>query len=1106
MKKDIKAQLQVLLDEAMHFNTNDVLVDLQQSAKLIAAGEDLTYSLDVFPKRILKEAEQNRLESGIASMCLAEGYIEWLYKGRCIQTPVRLTPLAYEVKKISRQLKLELLNEESFINPFLLRVFNLDKDEFSDQQDFLDKLSGEDLTLNPSHRVIGNFHYHRFDVLRELDALIKREAYAPSLKSALGFDAANERISLPSQLLFPADSNHLEALKAIEEDHVLIQGPPGTGKSQTLANLAAKSMAASYATLFVSEKRAALEVIQKRLGQFGLDRLCFIAGGERSSTFLIRALRENFLFYESYQNSGKQAFFIAEDEERALQYTLDLLNAPDLISGVSLYEFLRDYPDNGLPAQYSNLTPALHVFRKHENDISFLYSEGLATVLSCIHPKLLVEDVDRITEKLLKIRSILNKLGHFELGNSRDLSQLTRLAIRSQVFENELYKKHSELYVPDSKSQKRFLKLVKELRKVELKLEKFQDYKSLLTPKLSLEALLTLQNTLSNDSGFYSRMKSKRLWGRISDLPLDLALPTVQQLIIYRKLEATKCEILEQFTDLNLLNPEKEHALILNSLHQYTPEEWIELYQLDPEKRLELTRGHRLLSELNQLISESFLFGEKDLIAEKMAEVEAKLPLLIVHKQFINKLDSSVFRLMKEAKDFNQYKNSCIESHRTRFKESFPRFASFNMTELENRINHIIQLQDQEAKVFAELIHHELKRRFDTYHRLLNTPASKLNAEEKLRKQELRKGKAILVREFSKSRQHKSIRELYHSEARVWIELLMPVWLSNPVQLARCFPLEAGLFDLVIFDESSQIPLANAVGAIERGKRMVVAGDEHQMGPASYFKANKGEPSSLLQQVMYYWKRKELQHHYRSVHGDLIAFSNKNFYQNALITFPEYGTKQVLFDHYQENGQFINRKNLLEAKALARLLRNLLPKKDSFGVVAFSEEQLLQIYQELSSAEQELLEERIEKRTCFFKALENVQGDECDHLLISFGFAKDGDGLFQMRFGPMNTQNGRRRLNVLLTRAIRSLHFFSSVRASDFKLSSNESVNLIRQWFLFLESHIQQSASSFPFDLQPEIHGQELYFRGVQAKLTQANELVTLHRVLRDRGWKVVHQ
>ncbi|MFN5910176.1 MAG: hypothetical protein ACK45H_02470, partial [Bacteroidota bacterium] len=149
---------------------------------------------------------------------------------------------------------------------------------------------------------------------------------------------------------------------------------------------------------------------------------------------------------------------------------------------------------------------------------------------------------------------------------------------------------------------------------------------------------------------------------------------------------------------------------------------------------------------------------------------------------------------------------------------------------------------------------------------------------------------------------------------------------------------------------------------------------------------------------------------------------------------------------------------------------------------------------------------RIENGTLFFKALENVQGEECDHLIISLGYGKDPEGNFHMRFGPLNARNGSKRLNVLLTRARKKIDFFSSVTGDDFQISSNEAVDLLRKFLQELKAGSATSNTGFPFGLYPKVQVDKLVFHDIHEHLKNAQELVTLIRVLESRGWKIEFQ
>jgi hypothetical protein len=196
-----------------------------------------------------------------------------------------------------------------------------------------------------------------------------------------------------------------------------------------------------------------------------------------------------------------------------------------------------------------------------------------------------------------------------------------------------------------------------------------------------------------------------------------------------------------------------------------------------------------------------------------------------------------------------------------------------------------------------------------------------------------------------------------------------------------------------------------------------------------------------------------------------------------------------------------------EAKAAAALIEKSIDGKEALGIVAFSEQQLDCIWKELSATTQQKINQNTEQGKGFFRALEQVQGDECDTLIISFGYAKNEIGDFHKRFGPLNQKNGSKRLNVLLTRAKKSIHFFSSINAKDLELSTNESINLLRYYLIQLESENEKAALKFPYDLQAKIErNNQLLISQVTNKISDARELVTTHDVLSNRGWKISYQ
>jgi superfamily I DNA and/or RNA helicase len=364
---------------------------------------------------------------------------------------------------------------------------------------------------------------------------------------------------------------------------------------------------------------------------------------------------------------------------------------------------------------------------------------------------------------------------------------------------------------------------------------------------------------------------------------------------------------------------------------------------------------------------------------------------------------------------------------------------------------------NKEAAIWGQNARQLIAKQFQNFHdlqQLLVAPLQQLTTEQKAQRQNLRKGKAILVKEMAKTRQHLSIAALFESHAAPWLRAIFPIWLSTPTALAKRLPMQQALFDIGIFDEASQLPLSHAVGALQRVTKLVVAGDPQQMRPQSYFGQSAEGVVDLLHQAAFYLPSKHLRHHYRSEDPSLIAFSNQHFYDNSLVVWPsKTDANSGLFDHYIQDGCYEQQQNKREAKAVAKQLKHQLQSTQKFGLVAFSEAQLNCIYQELSASEQAHLEQRIQERSAFFLALEQVQGEECEILLISFGYAKNEAQQFSLKLGPMTQAQSGRRLNVLLTRAQKALHFYSSVRAADFPSKRSAATNKLWEWFVFLENN-----------------------------------------------------
>jgi superfamily I DNA and/or RNA helicase len=379
---------------------------------------------------------------------------------------------------------------------------------------------------------------------------------------------------------------------------------------------------------------------------------------------------------------------------------------------------------------------------------------------------------------------------------------------------------------------------------------------------------------------------------------------------------------------------------------------------------------------------------------------------------------------------------------------------------------------------------------------------TKLSAEQKEFKKQLKNGKRILVKAFAKTRHRQSIRDYIESDAIHWIKVLMPIWLVTPSQIAILFPLKEDLFDICIADEASQIPLINGIGALQRSKRAMILGDSKQMSPSNYF-SGIHHSVDLLHQASYYFEKRILKHHYRSKHSALISFSNKYFYNNQLQPFPTANTTYPLHHHYIEQGYFENRTNQKEAEKINELITKHIYSTKKIGIVAFSNEQKELIYKNINPETKQILEEKITENNAFLKSLEQVQGDECDILMISLGYAKNIHDHFQLQMGPLNRKNGYRRLNVLFTRAKESIHFVTSVKSNDFPWTDNESIVLLKDYIYQLENQNHSNSINFPFNISPNINENTLTIHDLYSKITTEQEMVTCIDTLQKRGWQI---
>jgi very-short-patch-repair endonuclease len=357
------------------------------------------------------------------------------------------------------------------------------------------------------------------------------------------------------------------------------------------------------------------------------------------------------------------------------------------------------------------------------------------------------------------------------------------------------------------------------------------------------------------------------------------------------------------------------------------------------------------------------------------------------------------------------------------------------------------------------------------------------------------------------------------------IRAIKPVFMMSPLTVAQLLEGRTGAFDLVVFDEASQLPAEDAVGAIGRGKQLVVVGDPKQLPPTNFFAVMSGtvaaptdedgvplfeDSESILEEFMGSGSpRTRLRWHYRSAHESLISFSNVSFYDAELLTFPSVETAGhaagLSFEHVADGVYEGKGLNPVEARRVAdAVVRHAKQHPEvSLGVGTFNLRQQLAIQDELEARRRadpslEPFFARDRAEPFFVKNLENIQGDERDVIFLSVTYAKDAAGVLRYNFGPLNGENGWRRLNVLTTRARRGMRVFSSMRGEEINPThaASQGPRLLREFLVYAE-HGRLEGAAVPTGAEEG----SPFEREVQAELGRRG--VVLHPQVGVAGYRI---
>ena len=940
-----------------------------------------------------------------------------------------------------------------------------------------------------------------------------------------------------------ADSSQIEAIEMAKSGRsFVLQGPPGTGKSQTITNIIAECLSDGKRVLFVSEKLAALNVVYDKLKQAKLSEFCLQLHSHKANKKEVIADICHTLRLGKSMVSSKADTEIAIKEKAKQQldaYAYELHKQHSLIDK-SLYQLYENYsafryipdvewdvPQIGskgdtyftetvsLLEQYVDYIPSIgYNYRKNpwygyiNQDTSYQAKTELKNNMTvavqflkavcpiqeeiskkykidCNNIELannwkvffgLVADSQIITPALLSkehfydINAILREL------QVRSCDILNCRSVLDVIFDNDIYKLEGSTYYKKFTRQfsgafsrlfnGEYKQLIKELQLCK------KDGK-----KLSYSEAVETAERLS----YYQQKNTEYT---------ELEMTVKESLgTAYKGVETEWSYIMEQMDILEDMFSKGVTFGIIGDCSDFNSER--ECFANYAERLEVIFNDYQ--DDIFKKIAECFDCEILDVYADCSAEV---LVRMIDCLQEIDKLDNwCYFRHLMSELDEKQTLSYLDEAVKNNVEPKYI-VGAFQKQFYHQWIDLILS-GSPELSAFNRISHDKAIRTFSEKDiEQFGINKAKIRAELSAKRPTLEliaSGSALatLLREGEKKRKQKSIRTLL-VETGDLIQRIKPCFLMSPLSVSTFLAPESVSFDVVIFDEASQIFPQDAIGAIYRAEQLIVVGDSKQMPPSNFFNTSievddsdeeTGDVTdfeSILDLCSACMPQLRLRWHYRSRYEQLITFSNKNFYDNDLVTFPssKADAQGIGVDYYHVDGIFDRKAhfNRKEAEFIVDLIYENFDKypSRSLGVVAFSVAQQDLIDRLLAKRRQNTPEKEYffksdNEEPFFVKNLETVQGDERDTIIFSTAYGLDMQGRLLHNFGPLNRVGGERRLNVAVTRAKYNVQLVSSMHYTDIDLkrTSAEGAKLLREYLDFAENGsiaLERAVSVNPFE------------------------------------------
>jgi very-short-patch-repair endonuclease len=1049
---------------------------------LLGIGEEKLSSV----RAIARKGLENLEEKGLLTLYLALGQCTWTATdgGRDPISPIFLIPVDLKLKGQDLNATEMQVAGDFEVNPVLLHIFNRELnlpltaetllDLFTSHQSGVEEREAETsqtlLLLGPvldflnrmasklpgfkaePFAVLGNFSFQKLAMVRDLENH-RAELIVNDVVAAIAGDNSARRKLGSSQIstdpttldailpdneyaVVDADSSQQCAIFGIVAGQsAVIHGPPGTGKSQTITNLIATLAANGKKVLFVAEKRAALEVVMNRLVAIGLDHLAIdLHGAEQTPKKVMERIAKTL---SMVRDAPKPAPANIHDQfvdrrNKLNQHDTKMHTAcpPAQQTIYAMQGALLRLPGNIVSPLRWRGPDLMQITAKSAERVMDLLGEaaGFEALFTRTDPspwtgvelkdgqsvQEAIDLVDRLNHHVLprllaSLRSVCESAALREPTTMADTFQRVNLFKQAEsllaAYEPQIFAEADHLLA-------RILPChVNGIRGVWLRTTN-SDYKTAYKRATQLrKGLKAARTTIVAELS--TALQARQQWQQLSE---SAAMPTAV-------LGIQECDRNHQTAQADL---RKLDAVCKSSLH-----------------------GRRLV-EITARVSALSGDSTTPYRIRRLCEIERELYSL------------GVQRLVDEVR------LSCRPADQW--------CALFQHVWLNSTLD-AAAIQNPGVRGFVGTTHNtyvdDFKKLDSSRLRLATDRVRRIHAERTIAAMNQFPEQEALIRgEAAKSRRHKPLRKIF-TEAPDVLTAVCPCWMASPLSVCQLIA-ATGAFDYVIFDEASQVLPEDAVPAILRGKYVIVAGDNKQLPPTAFFAAAEEEDEadgdatayeSLLDMMIPFVKGFHLNWHYRSRDESLISFSNHHIYDNRLVTFPgPGGTNAISHVHVDEipKGDGQEESAASEVNRVVELVlhharttpgRTLcvitMGIKHANRIQAAMDREMLR-HPKLADFFDTARSERF-----FIKNLERVQGDERDVIILSVGYGKDRAGNLPLRFGPILSAGGRRRLNVAVTRAKEQVIVVSSFLYSDINSSQVKPDTGLE----FLKNYLQYAGS-----------------------------------------------